>query len=233
MKTLFGPQFALLRPEFAEIRHALPPINSRFSKAPTQGILSLGGSDPTGVALNIIQWIRACPQAQALHWHIIEGPCNPHSATLRHLARGMNSYQIVHTEPKMAQRMAACDVMIAAGGTTTWERLCLGVPSLVVSIADNQTALSNALSPLGVQHYIGLCPSTSFIEPSELRTSGLKTSGLRTPDDDATFWGGFTESFLALSQNAELRQSMATNAMALVDGLGANRVAQRLQTGLE
>jgi spore coat polysaccharide biosynthesis predicted glycosyltransferase SpsG len=152
---------------------------------------------------------------------------------LRGLAQKLASYQIVHTEPKMAERMAACDVMIAAGGTTTWERLCLGVPSLVISIADNQTALSDALTPLGVQHYIGLCPSTSFIDPSELKTSGLRMPELRTPDDDATFWGGFTESFLALSQNTELRQSMAANAMALVDGLGANRVAQRLQTGLQ
>lgn len=38
----------------------------------------------------------------------------------------------------MAELMANSDVAIGAAGATTWERCCLGVPSLIILLADNQ-----------------------------------------------------------------------------------------------
>jgi len=52
--------------------------------------------------------------------------------------------------------MAAADLAIGAGGATTWERCCLGLPSLVVSIAENQRPACEALAAAGVIDYFGL-----------------------------------------------------------------------------
>jgi UDP-2,4-diacetamido-2,4,6-trideoxy-beta-L-altropyranose hydrolase len=54
----------------------------------------------------------------------------------------------------MAKLMASCDAAIGAGGTTQWERACIGIPSLVVSIANNQIKACEDLSSEGYIYYI-------------------------------------------------------------------------------
>ena len=102
----------------------------------------------------------------------------------------------------MAERIAAADVAVGAGGSSAWERCCLGLPSLTVIVADNQRENTTALAREG---------ATLAIAPP---------SG----DFEARLLAGFT----SLASDAKLRASMSARAAALCDGLGADRVAERL-----
>jgi UDP-2,4-diacetamido-2,4,6-trideoxy-beta-L-altropyranose hydrolase len=55
----------------------------------------------------------------------------------------------------MAELMAAADLAIGAGGTTTWERCCLGLPSIVLVLADNQREVAEAMSAAGAIWNVG------------------------------------------------------------------------------
>ena len=57
--------------------------------------------------------------------------------------------------------MARADLAIGAGGSTTWERACLRLPSLVVAIAENQLPFSKALDQAGYLQLLGYGPSVT------------------------------------------------------------------------
>ena len=51
--------------------------------------------------------------------------------------------------------MSSADLSIGAGGLTTWERIYLGLPSAVITVADNQKECSEYLNSLGLIWLIG------------------------------------------------------------------------------
>ena len=57
-----------------------------------------------------------------------------------------------------------------AGGTTTWERCCLGLPTIVVSIAENQNQLVKALEQTGHVQILG---KGSSVTTRQIRTALL------------------------------------------------------------
>ena len=106
----------------------------------------------------------------------------------------------------MAELMAHADLAIGAGGATTWERICLGLPSLVFTLAENQVATSRELEALGS---IEVIENFKKIDHSDLARI-IKNMLLRTYDS---------------------RRS--ASMLGLVDGLGTLRVADHLRTKLE
>ncbi|MBF0256936.1 MAG: hypothetical protein HQL47_10880 [Gammaproteobacteria bacterium] len=99
--------------------------------------------------------------------------------------------------------MAEADFAIGAGGATTWERCCLGLPSLVVSIAENQRPACEALAEAGVIAYLG-------------HHDVVTAQHLRHAID-------------ALRSDAGRRQGLASASADLVDGEGARRVVAAMQ----
>jgi UDP-2,4-diacetamido-2,4,6-trideoxy-beta-L-altropyranose hydrolase len=75
---------------------------------------------------------------------VIAGPANPRG---EHAVPGV---QVVRSVDDMAARMAWADLAIVAAGSTCWELACCGVPMIAIPVADNQLAVSEALSSLGV-----------------------------------------------------------------------------------
>jgi spore coat polysaccharide biosynthesis predicted glycosyltransferase SpsG len=98
--------------------------------------------------------------------------------------------------------MAAADLAIGAGGATTWERCCLGLPSLVVSIAENQRPGCEALLAEGVIDYLGTAAEATV----DLLASRL----------------------LALARDPSPLALMSAAGRRLVDGEGAGRVVEAL-----
>jgi UDP-2,4-diacetamido-2,4,6-trideoxy-beta-L-altropyranose hydrolase len=121
---------------------------------------------------------------------------------LRDLARDDPRVRLHVDAPAMEQLMLNADAAIGAGGSTTWERACLGLPALTVVLAGNQRAQAHALAARGL---------TLAVEAG----SGSLESELRA---------GFTR----LVGDAALRAEMSRLNMALCDGLGAARVADAL-----
>jgi spore coat polysaccharide biosynthesis predicted glycosyltransferase SpsG len=91
---------------------------------------------------------------------------------------------------------------IGAGGATTWERCCLGLPSIILEIADNQAGIAQAMVDAGVALDPGPVHSRDFAQA--LRVA------LAHADDPASL------------------NAMSEAAAAICDGDGAGRVVMRL-----
>ncbi|HVS39009.1 MAG TPA: UDP-2,4-diacetamido-2,4,6-trideoxy-beta-L-altropyranose hydrolase, partial [Gemmataceae bacterium] len=133
-RLLLGTRFALLRREFRKWRgwkREAPDVARKV-------LVTLGGSDPDNVTLHAIEALQALdwPGLEAV---IVVGANNPHMEELESaVAGGESRIRLCANIADMADRMAWADVAIAAGGTTTWERALMALPSLVMILADNQ-----------------------------------------------------------------------------------------------
>jgi UDP-2,4-diacetamido-2,4,6-trideoxy-beta-L-altropyranose hydrolase len=196
-KLLLGPQFALLRGEFAALR---PAALRRRTGMLSRFLVSMGGSDPgnaTGKAL------AGLGSAWKDGWQVdvIIGAGNPHHEAIQSICARLPAAAVHVQTAKMAQLMTAADCAIGAGGSTTWERCCLGLPSLITIISDDQSSIATAVAHAGAQLLLGLDKDI-------------------TPED-------YAREIAALSLTRML--AMSASAAGICDGLGASRVADRLQ----
>jgi UDP-2,4-diacetamido-2,4,6-trideoxy-beta-L-altropyranose hydrolase len=146
---LLGPRYALLRPEYGVYRRGPAPRDDV-----RRVLVFFGGSDlrnATGLAL------QALSEPEFCGWQVdaVVSPNNPHRAQLMLIAAHRENTHIHSSRPHLADLMASADIGIGAGGTTTWERLCAGLPSLVISVADNQGQICRELSEAGLIRYMG------------------------------------------------------------------------------
>jgi UDP-2,4-diacetamido-2,4,6-trideoxy-beta-L-altropyranose hydrolase len=193
-RLLLGPRYALLRPEYAAHRSREPRRHGSVETV----FVYFGGSDPhnlTGVALEAL----SRRSLRHLKVDIVVGVSNTHGSQLRKLAAARPGTVIYRSRPHLADLMSRADLAIGAAGTTTWERMCLGIPSLVVSTAENQRPAAVALAEHGLIQYLG---SAQDVGSAELAAAIEKTiNGVHLAD-----------------------QSL--RARLTVDGLGAMRVAE-------
>lgn len=126
--TLLGPTYALLRPEFQEARRTL----SRDDRPARRLLVSFGGSDPTGETIEVLRQLIAQPVA--LHVDVVIGAAMADRAVVEELADALPDTTVHVQVSTMARLMAAADLCVGAGGSTMWERCCLGLPTLMVAI---------------------------------------------------------------------------------------------------
>ena len=149
-RLLLGPRYALLRREYRLWRQTLRPRDGRVRRV----LVFLGGADP-GHATSLALTALSTPELRHLHVDVVVGGNNPHRSALEAQARSRPRTTLHGHRPHLADLMAQADLAVGAGGVTTWERLCLGLPSLVISIAENQKPACVALAEAGVIYYAG------------------------------------------------------------------------------
>lgn len=66
-----------------------------------------------------------------------------------------NKLDTVEFVDDIAHFMSGFDYMIGACGSMTWERFCLGIPSSLISLADNQVNTAKTLDEKGLIRYLG------------------------------------------------------------------------------
>ena len=198
-RVLAGPEHALVRPEFATDRQRV--LARREDAGPARKLLiSLGLTDLRGVTGRIAHLIR--PVLGVIEADIVAGAGAPSLTWLKRLE--VDDARIrVHVEtPEMAQLVGEADLAIGAGGSSTWERACLGLPTVVLILADNQRALALALERQG--------------------------AALAVEAGGEAFGQRLTGAFVRLSGDVGLRASLSRVSAALCDGLGAQRVADAI-----
>ena len=145
---LVGPRYALLRPEFAAARAGA--LAARAGRGLRHLLISLGGVDRVDATSVVLNALRDTPLPRNLCITVIMGRNAPALERVRALARDMpRPTQVEVDVDDMAARMAAADLAIGAAGSTTWERCALGLPAIIVQIADNQAGIAQALSAAG------------------------------------------------------------------------------------
>jgi spore coat polysaccharide biosynthesis predicted glycosyltransferase SpsG len=99
------------------------------------------------------------------------GATAPHLEEIRELSNRLPFQAKVSVNVNdMAERMRLADISIGAAGSTSWERCCLGLPSIIVILAENQRAIGNALAKNGCAHLI--------IDDQAIQSVGLLLSKL-------------------------------------------------------
>jgi UDP-2,4-diacetamido-2,4,6-trideoxy-beta-L-altropyranose hydrolase len=196
-RQLIGPSFALLRPEFARLRSHV----SRQARAVSRLLVNFGGADSSNETARILAILQELLPL-AIGIDVVLGATNPHAGHIRSLATARPATAMHVATDRMADLMAQADAFVGAGGSTTWERFCLGLPSLVLAVADNQVPTAEYLGKLGAIDYIGTAAA--------LTADGLRTSLSRFLIDH------------------DRRARMAELGMQLVDGRGVERVSDCL-----
>lgn len=145
-----GPKYALLRPEFRKARHAIRPRDGKVRHL----LLFFGGSDPTGETFKALEALTV-PGLSDLTADVVTGLANPRREMLRRVVQGLPNLTYHCQVDYMAGLMTRADLAVGAGGTTTLERSFLGLPSVVVAVADNQVESAEALAATGAIAYAG------------------------------------------------------------------------------
>lgn len=149
-RLLLGPRFALLRQEFRAWRNWRRPL-------PDQGrriLVTLGGSDPENVTLRTMEAFERLVdlEAEAI---VLIGSGNPNASSITARAARQPRLTIRRDAADMPELMAWADIAVTAGGSTCYEAALLGLPSLVLALAENQRGVAESLSSLEVVEYLG------------------------------------------------------------------------------
>lgn len=199
---LVGPRYALLREEFRRSR--LRRQRSGTS-SPYRVFVFFGGADACNITGRALRALNR-PEFSNLEIDVVVGSSNPHLAAVRGEA-ARNPAVTLHVDvDDMAACMIGSDFALGAGGVATWERCCIGLPTLVVTVASNQRPAIAELHQRGAVEWLG---DEGDIEERDIR---------RAIRD-------------VLSDPASLRE-MRRRARAVVDGRGTARVVDFLEQGI-
>lgn len=198
-QLLLGSSFCLLRREFSPWRKWQREIITRGRNI----LVTLGGSTPVDTGVRVIESLGRA-RVECLHAVFVAGGSSPDVTALESCAAKFpEKISIRRDVSNMAELMAHADVAISAAGSTCWELCLLGLPSILVDVADNQTPIAIEMERRGCALYAG---SGNAVSPNEL--------------------ANMIENLLASS---EVRESMSHHSRELVDGLGAERVVSAMR----
>jgi UDP-2,4-diacetamido-2,4,6-trideoxy-beta-L-altropyranose hydrolase len=147
---LLGPEYALLQPIYAELHNRIPPREEPIRRI----LISFGGADRDNLTERSLAAFLSlnCPEIEV---DIVISDANPHASVISHLVAEHSNIHLHNNLPTLAPLMAKADLAIGAAGTTSWERLCLGLPALVVTLAENQRAIAERLHRQGLVRWLG------------------------------------------------------------------------------
>tara|TARA_Y100001001_G_scaffold4669_1_gene4875 strand:+ start:12059 stop:13165 length:1107 start_codon:yes stop_codon:yes gene_type:complete len=153
-EVLVGPRYALLRPEFQEWREA--SLARRANPAFQQLLINLGGVDKDNVTGQVLQKLRTCDLPSNLKICVVMGATAPWREAVSTQARDMPwPTQVIINADCMASHMTAADFAIGAAGSTAWERCALGLPTLMLTLAENQKPIAKGLQDAGAAVCLG------------------------------------------------------------------------------
>lgn len=147
-KCLFGPKYALLRPQFAEIRAS--SLARRQTPSFNHIIISMGGVDKDNVTGRFLSAVAGKTWAEHIKMTVVMGPQAPWLEEVRAQAANMRDrVKVLVGTNRMAELMHDADLAIGGAGTSSWERCCLGLPSIVLVLAENQKKVATSLERAG------------------------------------------------------------------------------------
>ncbi len=202
--TMLGTQFLLMRREFQE-----PQPEDRSCKTPPFArniLISFGGSDPENWTLRALELLSHEPSS-GFNVDVVLGPGYSHHQSLAQFKRESNLNVRVHRNvDRMSHLMKHADLCITAGGSTCYELARCGVPSFIISIAENQIQVALELQRRDIGLYAGHHATLDFVSTRQ--------------------------ALVSLVKSASARQKMSAAGIELIDGQGANRIARAMASKL-
>jgi len=148
--SMLGPEYALLQPQYAKLHSSTPPREGPVKRI----MVYFGGADNlnlTGLAITSFLSL----ELEDIVLDVVINPGGPNSEIVREMVQGQPNISLHTSLPSLAPLMAKADLAIGGGGATSWERCCLGLPSLVITLAENQKPVASELGRQGLVHWVG------------------------------------------------------------------------------
>lgn len=199
---LLGGSYCLMRREFHQAHEATPRVAAKVGRV----LVTLGGADPSNATTDCIRALSQLTETN-LQIDVVVGAANPRRSAIEVAAADSpHDIKLLDSVSNMAELMSQADLAIAAPGVTCWELAYMGVPMLLVTLAENQRPNAEYLERTGVARCLG------------------EHAGLGEAD--------WLANIRSLIENTALRGSMITKGRQLIDGLGAMRVSRHLRQPL-
>lgn len=197
-RLLLGCKYVPLRREFAHKGRREPHKWKDI-------LITTGGGDQYNIAGHLAEAIRRERELDDMVIHIVVGPFNKHISVLEEMQAVNKNISLHHNVKVMSELMINSDLAISAGGSTIYELCACGIPTISFSYADNQWKVVKKFNRLGLIPYAG-----DFREDSIACTDNVIAQ------------------IQSLSKTSELRITTSLKMKDLVDGFGAERIAEEL-----
>ena len=204
--VLTGPKYAMLRPEFSLLREA--SVKRRAAPVLKKILITMGGVDQNNATGKTLEALRSCPIIKDCQITVIMGENAPWLSDVRERALSMPCQTAVDVGvDNMAQVMTESDLAIGAAGSTSWERCCLGLPTLIITLAENQESIAQSVVQCGAAMSLGDVGSRRF-------------------NDD------LRELVSRLENDVAKLLKMSTAAARVADGCGVARVVEIMESDI-
>ena len=207
-QCLLGPKYAPIRDEIRELAGQWHPALKQGQR--DQCIISIGATDPLNLTSSILGTLAHCPERENFSFTVVLSSSAPHLDKVKELCATLASelvVELIEDAKDMGALYCKAHCCIGAAGSSAWERCCVGLPTAQLVVADNQQHIQDELLSAGAV--------SDLPHPYDSRFTDVLSDFLRsaTVRDQA---------FLALSKRGQ----------EIVDGAGAQRIAQALIQGL-
>jgi UDP-2,4-diacetamido-2,4,6-trideoxy-beta-L-altropyranose hydrolase len=200
--VLCGPEYALVRQEFSARAH--DARQSRGTRQLSRILVSMGGTDSRNATGRVLDAMESLAIPTNCTIAVVLGPGAPWKDELEAQILESRHDVRLHIAPEsMADLMAGSDLAIGAAGSTSWERCCLGLPTIMIVTAENQSLIANNLDAAGGAWSVGRIDEPAFVKT-------------------------FTAALCRAFSDPDALTAMSIRAAAIADGLGADRIADAL-----
>jgi len=196
---LIGPCYALIGEDYRNLWESSPVRTSPVKSV----IVYFGSVDRLNLTSQICE-ILTEKEFSHLKVEVVVGSLLLHERKLRELTQGLENVRLMRSVPSLGPFLASADIGIGAGGSTTWERCCVGLPTIVVSTALNQEEICKTLESESSIIYLG-------------KYEKFKKTKCR-------------EAISRLINCPDLLERISERCKQYTDGLGASRVAAELSS---
>jgi len=200
---MLGSNYALLDEKF---KYARQKSKRQYTGEVKKVLVFSGGSDFTNLNKKFVECIINS-EFKNIEFDVVLSKIQNDEDNIRTLSQRCSNIKIHYPLPSLFELMLDADLMMGAGGATTWERMCLGVPAIVCSVAENQIPLNECLEEHGLIKYLG---------PSE----SITVSVLRQKLNE-------------ILSKKKLLSSMSKHSQKLIDGQGLQRVYKLISSELK
>jgi len=195
--VLSGPDYILLRPQFQETRIKYKRQYGRLNRI----LVFMGGADSKNLTYKVLKAITKIRRYDFLV-EIVVGRLNSYTTKIEELALKIPNSRLHLNVENMAELMAVSDLSVGAGGTTIWERCCMGLASIVIVLDENQLETAKHLADNKAVVNLGWYED---VDEKDIR-----------------------DAIESLMDNSVRIKEIGINGSKIIDGKGAERVVSKI-----
>jgi len=148
-KTYLGPNYAIFRDEFY-VNRILVNVRTKVQKI----LIFFGGSDPNNATLRTLNLINDI-NLENITVEVVVGSTNKHKDEIQKICNNNRNFNFHCQINYFSKLISECDLCIGAGGINLWERIFMLLPTITISVAENQDLVLQEVQKTGCIYHLG------------------------------------------------------------------------------